>query len=119
MIDFEKEITHIEEELRDLKTTARRGLGSIRFFQKSQTYQSSATTSFALDITVTIADGEPLPAFLTIITPLGNEPVQTYTSQRTYTLRYAFGTSTPVTYAGAVIATCSSKIESLTVEVTE
>lgn len=119
MTTLEQEITHIEEEIRDLKTTAPRGLGTIRFFQKSQTYQSSATTSFAIDITVTIADDEPLPAFLTIITPLGNEPVQTYTSQRIYTLRYAFGTSTPVTYSGAVIATCSSKIENLTVEITE
>lgn len=118
MTTLEQEITHIEEEIRDLKTTAPRGLGTIRFFREiSAPIEKLNTYSIDINVTITIANDEPLPAFLTINTPLGNVPVPTTAGQYTYTYPFGRMSGTAFDVRGVVIATCSAKIANMAVEV--
>lgn len=117
MDKFERLFKEIERELVDLKTTAKRGLGSIRFYQKSENVSKQSTTSIRITTTIRIASGEPLPAFLTIFTPLGFRNITTQAGQLTYSTSQLRSTSEEVSYSGSVIATSSAEIENLTVEV--
>lgn len=117
MDSFERLFKDIERELVDLKTTAKRGLGSIAFYQKTKPAQKMGATSITIKSVVTIASGEPLPAFLTIFTPLGFRNITTVAGTTSYTVNQSRATSSPVDYNGSVIATSSAEIASLSVEV--
>lgn len=114
---FERLFKEIERELVDLKTTAKRGLGSIRFYQKTQSVQKSQATSITINATITIASGEPLPAFLTVFTPLGFMNITTVSGTTTYTTHQSKTTTGAIDYNGSVIATSSADIANLSVEV--
>ena len=59
---FDKELLEMEREVRDLKTIHQRGLGTTRFY--SQSLQKSIDVY--VDVTVTIANDEPMPAIITL-----------------------------------------------------
>ena len=61
---FEQELLLMKQELRDLKTYCRKGLGTTRFYSKEITITATAGTYY--DFTATTAPGEPSPAFTTI-----------------------------------------------------
>lgn len=77
---FDKELTEMEREVRDLKTIHRRGLGMTRFYSADIEKDHDIFT----DITVQIADGEPTPAIVTVAanipTPI-NFPMIVFTPQ--------------------------------------
>lgn len=77
---FDKELTEMEREVRELKTIHRRGLGTTRFYEAGIEKNHDIFT----DITVQIADGEPTPAIVTIAanipTPI-NFPMVVFTPQ--------------------------------------
>lgn len=57
---FEKNLLRMKSELTDLKTVHRRGLGVIRFYEKSVTFTvPSASGTRVVAITATVADDEP------------------------------------------------------------
>lgn len=113
---FERLMRAIERELVDLKTTCRRGLGSIRFYQKTKPVQKTGT-DITIQGTITIASGEPLPAFLTVATPLGMQVISTADGQNTYTTYQMQATSSSTTWSGSYIVTSSSLIDSVEVTV--
>ena len=53
---FEKNLLRMKRELTDLKTVHQRGLGTVRFFTKSETITRTASGMF---IKATIEDSEP------------------------------------------------------------
>lgn len=53
---FEKNLLRMKRELTDLKTVHQRGLGTVRFFTKSEEFEKTADI---IPIKATIADGEP------------------------------------------------------------
>ena len=59
---FDKELTEMEREVRDLKTIHQRGLGMTRFYEA----EISKSFDYYADVTVDIADGEPMPAVITL-----------------------------------------------------
>ena len=59
---FDKELTEMEREVRDLKTIHQRGLGTTIFY--SESLQKSH--NYFTDVTVSIANDEPMPAIITI-----------------------------------------------------
>ena len=77
---FDKELTEMEREVRELKTIHRRGLGTTRFYEAGIEKNHDIFT----DITIQIADGEPTPAIVTIAasipTPI-NFPMIVFTPQ--------------------------------------
>lgn len=81
---FDRELTQMEREVRDLKTVYQRGLGAIRFYRATYT-KSNASSGFH-NFKVNIADGEPTPA---IFTAHANVPTPTQTpSVRVYARSY-------------------------------
>jgi len=114
---FERLFKEIEREITDLRTISRRGLGSIQFYSASQSVTKAASTSITIKTTIKIASGEPLPAFLTIATPIGYAEVPTYSGTYTYIVNLIRATSSAETLNGSVIVTSSARIASMTAEV--
>jgi hypothetical protein len=54
---FEKNLMRMKRELTDLKCAHQRGLGTIRFFQKSIDVKHTTLSTYT--VKATIADGEP------------------------------------------------------------
>lgn len=61
---FDKELQRVEQELRDLKTSHKRGAGTTRFYTAEQTITLS-NYGFA-KFQATVLEGEPSPAFISI-----------------------------------------------------
>lgn len=69
---FEKELMHMEREVRDLKTFCYRGTGATRFYAKELSIQADSGTTYG--VRATTIEGEPSPAFIMIfikLTPNG------------------------------------------------
>lgn len=60
---FDRELTAMERETRDLKTVHQRGLGATRFYRKTYTKQNASQGFHRFEIH--IYDGEPTPAIIT------------------------------------------------------
>lgn len=67
---FEKELEQMEQEVRDLKTIHQRGLGTVEFYEATETKTVSYPQGYAT-FSIDIASGEPTPA---IIIPAVNIP---------------------------------------------
>lgn len=114
---FERLFKEIERELTDLRTISRRGLGSVQFYTATQSVSAAPDTNFQIKVTTKIQSGEPLPAFLTIATPIGYAEVPTYAGTYTYIVNLIRATSTAQSLSGSVIVTSSARIQSMTAEV--
>lgn len=109
---FDKQLTQMEREVRDLKTIHRRGLGETRFYRDSITISNAAQGTHTVQIH--LAAGELTPA---IISAHINTPTPTRTSnvriyQRTYGADASIYTYTAGTIRVDVIS--SAEIEELT-----
>lgn len=60
---FDRELTQMEREVRDLKTIHQRGLGATRFYRKSYTINGASSGFHTIE--VHLADGELTPAIIT------------------------------------------------------
>lgn len=60
---FDRELTQMEHEVRDLKTIHQRGLGATRFYRKSYTINGASSGFHTVE--VHLAEGEPTPAIIT------------------------------------------------------
>lgn len=60
---FDKELTQMEKEVRDLKTIHQRGLGAVRFYRKIYTKQNASAGTH--NFRVNIYEDEPTPAIFT------------------------------------------------------
>ena len=61
---FDKELEEMEREVRDLKTVHLRGLGTIVFYSKTNTYTIPANKQ--LNWTISLQTDEPAPALISI-----------------------------------------------------
>lgn len=107
---FEKNLMRMKSELTDIKTVHQRGLGTVRFYQKSADF---VRISGAMPIKATIEDGEPeWPLFSVYAT--GKNGIDgvtncTFSSQTAKTITFYVGCTTDFT---ATIV-CSSAIKKL------
>lgn len=60
---FDRELTQMEHEVRDLKTIHQRGLGATRFYRKSYTINGASSGFHTIE--VHLAEGELTPAIIT------------------------------------------------------
>lgn len=109
---FDRELTQMEREVRDLKTIHQRGLGATRFYRESYTI-SNASSGFHT-VKIYLAEGELTPA---IILAHINTPVPVLTAYvRIYPRSYGADAQIYVYTAGAVRidVISSAQIEEIT-----
>ena len=116
MDKFARLIKEFDRELRDLKTTARRGLGAMQFYQKTEPVQKTGT-SINIDIYIVLASTSDLPAFLTVYTPLAAQVIETVDGVLGYTVNQAAASGSSTTWSGSVIVTSSARINRIEVTV--
>lgn len=115
MIDrFERLIREYKRELLDLKTTCKRGLGAIQFYEKSEAVQKTGT-SFNIDVDIYLANTRDVPAFLVIYTPIAAQVIETYEGVLGYTVNQAAASATTKTWSGSVIVISSARINRIEV----
>lgn len=113
---FARLIKEFDRELRDLKTTSRRGLGAIQFYQKTEAVTKTGTT-FNLNVEIYLESTLDLPAYLTIFTPIGGKVINTISGVLHYSVAQAAGSSSSTTWSGSVIVTSSAHIDRIEVTV--
>lgn len=88
---FDKELTEMEREVRDLKTIHQRGLGTVRFYEAETTATISGSTRFTANL-VTGEPTEPLAIGLTY----GQPPLENFslTAQNVGLIHYVWPMST-------------------------
>lgn len=70
---FDKELTEMEREVRDLKTIHQRGLGTVRFYEAETTATINGTTRFNANLVA----GEPLnPLAISVV--YGTAPLEDF-----------------------------------------
>lgn len=109
---FEKQLTQMEREVRDLKTVHQRGLGSIVFYQFAQTITIPANKW--LDWTIELKSNEPSPAIYTFQTNGGIYTADTIQSGESKSGSISGGTEGRTR---EIVITCSSDIN-VTTEIT-
>lgn len=107
---FEKNVIRMKQELRDLKTAQKRGLGTVRFYRK--TIRVEFKKNVGKTWRVTLATGGFYPAILTVIAgPLYSLNAPTTEGTRQYNYSLTLGEDRTLT----ITATSSTPIESMEV----
>lgn len=109
---FEKNLIRMKQELTDLKTIHQRGLGTVRFFQKSIDITKTTYTTYR--VKATIADGEPEWPLISCYAygPIGASGITNvrFESQTATTATFAITTNASFT----AVVTSSSALKELT-----
>ena len=62
--ELDLKLKAMQNELTALKTSHERGLGAFKFYTAQTTFRTVADSTYLVELTVTIADGEPIPPFV-------------------------------------------------------